>query len=186
MSGFDKNISRICIYDFDGTLVRTEEPETGKELWLNKFGFEWPHRGWWGRAESLDSRIYFKKNNIDSELGLTVNIFENPLIDKTINFYKNDIVRGDTINFLLTGRHLGIGWLVTQIVKEKGLDFNRFIYKTGHLDTGNFKLNVFDELLKQNEQINELVIYEDRLDHLELFNDWGDKQEIKVVIHHIN
>jgi hypothetical protein len=37
--------------------VDTELPESGKQIYLDKTGKEWPHIGWWGKAESLDIEI---------------------------------------------------------------------------------------------------------------------------------
>jgi hypothetical protein len=35
----------------------TELPESGKQIYLDKTGKEWPHIGW-GKAESLDIEIF--------------------------------------------------------------------------------------------------------------------------------
>jgi hypothetical protein len=35
--------------------VDTESPESGKQIYLDKTGKEWPH--YWGKAESLDIEI---------------------------------------------------------------------------------------------------------------------------------
>ena len=90
----DDTIKRIVIFDFDGTLIDTDTPESGKTLWEKEFGFEWPFKGWWGRAESLDSRIYFQKDNKlmpgVKEMGLKKNIFDNEPISKTLSAYKNN------------------------------------------------------------------------------------------------
>lgn len=185
IEGIHTNISRISIFDLDGTLLDTDTPESGKKVWLDTFGFEWPFKGWWGRPESLDSRIYFKKNNIDSKLGLSKNIFDNEPIKTTLSAYNKESSRPDTFNILLTGRHSGIGWLVTNILNDKGFKFDEYIYKTGNLDTADFKVGVFDKLIELNPNLIEINIWEDRNDHLPVFKEWGLKQKIEVNVHHI-
>ncbi len=186
----DDNIKRIAIFDFDGTLIDTDTPESGKTLWQNEFGFEWPFKGWWGRAESLDSRIYFEKNKdkLSPEVygkGISKNIFENNPILKALQAYREQSSRPDTLTILLTGRHSGVGDLVTGILDSKGLTFDDYIYKTGNLDTADFKVDVLNKLVIKNPRLQEIEIWEDRDDHLPIFQAWANNQHFKVLVHHI-
>ena len=186
----DDVIKRIAIFDFDGTLIDTDTPESGKPLWQDEFGFEWPFKGWWGRAESLDSRIYFEKNKdkLSPEVygkGISKNIFENNPILKTLQAYREQSSRSDTIVILLTGRHSGVGNLVTDILNSKGLKFDDYIYKTGNLDTADFKVEVLNKLVSKNPGLQEIEIFEDRNDHLPIFQAWANNQNFKVLVHHI-
>ena len=62
MESLDKSkITKIEIYDFDGTLVDTQLPDTGKPIWKEKTGEDWPYKGWWGRVESLDMDVFEQK-----------------------------------------------------------------------------------------------------------------------------
>lgn len=186
----DDVIKRIAIFDFDGTLIDTDTPESGKPLWGDEFGFEWPFKGWWGRPESLDSRIYFEKNKdkLSPEVygkGISKNIFENNPILKTLQAYREQSSRSDTIVILLTGRHSGVGNLVTDILNSKGLKFDDYIYKTGNLDTADFKVEVLNKLVSKNPGLQEIEIFEDRNDHLPIFQAWANNQNFKVLVHHI-
>lgn len=199
----DSTIKRIAIFDFDGTLIDTDTPESGKPLWLEEFGFEWPFKGWWGRPESLDSRIYFQKKaneltdtltkkGLDSykieeiiQKGLSRNIFDNNLITSTLSAYGEQSKRKDTMTILLTGRHSGVGELVTSILNKNQLTFNDYIYKSGNLDTAEFKIEVLDKLVNNNPSVQEIEIWEDRDDHLPVFQSWGNDQRIEVTVHHI-
>jgi hypothetical protein len=198
----DEKIKRIAIFDFDGTLIDTDTPESGKTLWQQEFGFEWPFKGWWGRPESLDSRIYFEKNGskliegLTKEFtadeiekiiqkGLNKNIFDNAPITRTLAAYKEQSNRQDTLSILLTGRHTGVGNLVTDILNSKGLKFDDYIYKTGNLDTADFKIDVLTKLVSNNPDLKEMEIWEDREDHLPIFQAWGEQQPFKVIVHHI-
>ncbi len=185
----DNNITRIAIFDFDGTLIDTDTPESGKALWQKEFGFEWPFKGWWGRPESLDSRIFFQKDPKlmpgVKEKGLSKNIFDNNPISKTLTAYKEQSSRPDTLTILLTGRHSGVGQLVTDILNDKGIKFDDYIYKTGNLDTADFKVEVLNKLVDKNPMVKEMEIWEDRVDHLPIFQAWADKQPFNVIVHHI-
>jgi hypothetical protein len=185
----DDKINRIAIFDFDGTLIDTDTPESGKTLWQKQFGFEWPFKGWWGRPESLDSRIYFQKDPKLTpglkEIGLKKNIFDNTPIPITLSAYKEQSSREDTLSILLTGRHSGVGQLVTDILNSKGIKFDDYIYKTGNLDTADFKIQVLNKLVSNNPNLIEMEIWEDRDDHLPIFQAWANKQSFKVIIHHI-
>lgn len=41
------------VFDFDGTLFETPDPEVGKPLYFSHYGQTWPHKGWVSRPESL-------------------------------------------------------------------------------------------------------------------------------------
>jgi len=183
----ETKIKRLSIFDFDGTLLDTYSSDKGKLLWKEKFGFDWVFKGWWGRAESLDSRIYFKKNPDAHINGLNENIFEAKPITKTTLAYNEEINKPDTKVILLTGRHLGIGDLVTKLVNEKGFEFHDYIYKTGNLETHEFKLEIFDKLIHQHPDLEEITIFEDRDEHVDIFNEWAwlHRFNLKINIHHI-
>ena len=51
-------MKRLAVYDFDGTLIDSPEPEVGKKQWEEKMGQPYPHVGWWGRRESLDTDVF--------------------------------------------------------------------------------------------------------------------------------
>ena len=51
-------MKRLAIYDFDGTLIDSPEPEVGKIQWEEKMGEPYPHKGWWGRKESLNTEVF--------------------------------------------------------------------------------------------------------------------------------
>lgn len=49
-------IATLHIFDFDQTLIRTPNPDEGKEAYLTATGTRWKG-GWWGRAESLSPPV---------------------------------------------------------------------------------------------------------------------------------
>ena len=50
----EKKTEELHVWDFDGTLVNTPVPDTGRAQYESETGLPWPHKGWWGRAESLE------------------------------------------------------------------------------------------------------------------------------------
>lgn len=198
----DKTIKRIAVFDFDGTLIDTDTPESGKTLWLNEFGFKWPFTGWWGRPESLDSRIYFENNGrkliedlikkltydeIEKIIhkGLNNNIFKNEPIISTLNAYREQSEIPNTLIVLLTGRHSGVGGLITKILDSKNLIFDDYIYKTGSKETHEFKIDVLNKLVSEYPNLEEINIWEDRDDHLPVFKSWANQQVFNANVYHI-
>jgi len=51
-------IKRLAVFDFDGTLIDSPEPEEGKVQWSEKTGMPYAYSGWWGRQESLDLDVF--------------------------------------------------------------------------------------------------------------------------------
>lgn len=184
----ETKIKRLSIFDLDGTFLDTYSSDKGKLLWKEEFGFDWPFKGWWGRPESLDSRIYFQKNpDKNTGIGLEKNIFDVNPITKTVLAYNEEITKPETKVILLTGRHLGVGKLVTKLLNEKGFEFHDYIYKTGNLDTHLFKVDTFDKLIEQYPDLEEITIWEDRDEHVDIFNEWAwlPRLDLKITIHHI-
>ena len=55
-------IKKLVCFDFDDTLCNTVKHDDGKVIWREKFGVEYPHRGWWSKPESLDMDIFRSPN----------------------------------------------------------------------------------------------------------------------------
>jgi hypothetical protein len=51
-------VKKLVSFDFDGTLIHTPTPESGKEHWEKTTGLSWQGRGWWGNAESLNTNVF--------------------------------------------------------------------------------------------------------------------------------
>lgn len=57
MKDFSK-IRSLYFFDFDATLIDSPIPEIGKIIWEEKTGNPYPHIGWWGKPESLDTTVF--------------------------------------------------------------------------------------------------------------------------------
>ena len=48
----------LAYFDFDGCLANTPHPGVGKPLWAEYHGTPYPHKGWWGKLESMDPNAF--------------------------------------------------------------------------------------------------------------------------------
>lgn len=164
----EKNkITKIAVFDFDGTLVDTPLPEAGKAIYEQKTGREWPHKGWWGRAESLDHEI-----------------FDMPLIEQTMVFYNEFFAKPDTLTVMMTGRMQQLSSFVEIILLKHGLMFDRYVYNRGGA-TIDSKIKSLNDLLLEFKNVNTITILEDRDEHIPVFKAWGACQQLSFEIVHI-
>jgi hypothetical protein len=61
--GTEDTITRIAVFDFDGTLSDTPMPDTGRIEYEKITGSPWPHKGWWGRPETLDMDVIYSRDD---------------------------------------------------------------------------------------------------------------------------
>ena len=162
----------LNIFDFDGTLVDTQTPENGKKIWEEKIGNKWPHIGWWGRKESLDNVI-----------------FEQPVIESTIEHYNKLSGDNNGLTIMLTGRRTKLSKEVEVILKSNNLCFEEYRYNYGG-DTLSNKIKQITEILTDKPGIIEVNMFEDRYEHIikfkEFFKGLIDNGDLtKVSIFHI-
>jgi hypothetical protein len=170
-------ITKLHVYDLDGTLINTPTPEYGRAKWEEAYGKPFPHTGWWSKMESLDTEI-----------------FEMNLLPEVKAFYDESYGQPDTMNIMLTGRRGGRKFndltnALMAILKSKGLEFDshHFNYMG---DTAVFKVSEMNSILTQHPDIEEVTMYDDRDLHIPIFQTWGDDlvssgKLTKFKIHHI-
>jgi FMN phosphatase YigB (HAD superfamily) len=149
--------TKLSVFDFDGTLINTPLPEAGRLIYFQKTGKEWPHKGWWSKRESLDTSV-FEMATIPSVIA----DYEHEKTDETIGLV------------LLTGRMEDLAALVKGILDEKGLSFHEYHYNTGG-PTEVAKIRTLDSLLTQYPDVEAIEVWEDRMEHLPIFEAWGKK-----------
>ena len=154
----------LVIFDFDSTLIDTPGKEEGMEIWKQKTGKDYPHKGWWARKESLDLDVFDIEPNPD-----------------VLDDYKKHLESGDTI-CLVTGRLIKIEDYVKLILDKYDLKFNGGIYcRDGGKDTADFKLKLFEKMIGTGDYHN-ITIYEDRFDHVKIFEEWARNLNIPFKI----
>ena len=162
-------VTKIYLIDFDGTIARTPEREEGVKIYKDKTGNDYPHKGWWGRNESLD-----------------MDMFDIEPIQSTVDVVKREYGKPNTKVFLLTGRVPKNSKSVEKILNSYGVKFDDFFYKTSH-DTLDFKLKKMSQLLVEYPDTQEVILMEDRQEHFAAFEKWGENNKnikfklIKVV-----
>lgn len=151
--------SRLVIYDFDGTLFHSPDAEKGKELYKDITGEPWPHRGWWGRLETLSPPLVPEMPGPEW------------YITKSVSSCKADLGDADATVVLMTGRPNQFRRRITEILDHAGLKMHGY-FLTGQPGTvGNstfeIKFNFIQGLLNPNYK--SIEIHEDRPDQILLF-----------------
>lgn len=133
-------MKRLAVFDFDGTLINSPEKEEGKAIWLEKTGQKYPHIGWWGRKESLNTDIF--------------NIEPFPSVLNQFNQEKNT---PDTNVIILTSRMEKLRPEVENVLNLNNIVADDVILKKGNYDKGDVILNI----VKYNPDLKEINIYDD-------------------------
>ena len=136
----------LNVFDFDGTLMDSPLPETGKEKYKELTGKDWPHKGWWGQIDSLEP-------------------FEVMPIEGTKDLYNQYSVIPNSINVLMTNRLAKF----EPVVKDKlrGLYvFDYYDFKNDNRE----KPDRIREILKNNPSIDTINIFDDMDEQIERFN----------------
>lgn len=155
---------KLVIMDFDGTLIDTQTPEEGKGIWKEKTGNDWPHKGWWGRKESLD-----------------MDVFEHPPIPRVKAEYDKDSGKEENLMVMLTGRRRKLSAEVEKIIHANDMCFHKYLYNYGS-DTLSNKIEQVGKLLDEFEGIEFVAMFEDRDEHIphfkQMLEEYVDKKRI--------
>lgn len=153
-----KNIRKLSIFDFDGTLISTPMPDMGRIIYKQKTGNVWPYEGWWGHASSLDMDIFDMQTNKD-----------------VIDDYKIDRDNPANIIVMLTGRLVKLDKEVKAILDYNGLVFDEYHYNNGG-STEVSKKRTMEALLEKYPEVEEIQLWDDRLEFVPIFEEWGKNQ----------
>lgn len=160
--------TKLYVFDFDDTLIRTPLPEKGRVIWQQFHGFPFPSKseeeveqnrkitGWWGRKESLDMET-----------------FDMSMVPEVKSAYDNIKNNPDVMKIMLTGRRGKLSNEVRAILDSKGLDFDMYLYNNKS-DTLSAKIDYLNDILSSNPSIVDVVLHDDRDEHIATFQAWGD------------
>lgn len=170
-----EKITKVALYDFDGTFIKTMGPIEGKKIWKDKTGTDYPHRGWWGKRETLD-----------------IDIFENEPYEDIVNEYNKSIAEPNTYVVLCTGRISPMKREVNAILDKYGFEFDdvilngdkRFVVRGKGADNNTlaYKIRVLASFITELPNLEEIELWDDRLEHNATFQQWADAQNIKVKV----
>jgi hypothetical protein len=154
-------ITRLAFYDMDGTLIDTPMPDIGRITWREKKGEDYPHVGWWGRAESLDT-----------------NVFDIKPFPAVLHQLNNDKARPDTRTILLTNRTEKLRSAVMKVLQKNHIYLDEYNLKTSGLD----KDDRIERYLDKFPNVKEISFYDDREKEIELITRLKDKIGDNIII----
>jgi hypothetical protein len=150
------DVSKLIIYDFDGTLFNSPDSETGKDLYKDVTGEPWPHRGWWGRLETLSPPLVPEMPGPEW------------YITKSVESCKNDLSDPEATVVLMTGRPNQFRRRITQILDHAGLKMDGYFLtgQPGTVGSSTFEIKFNFILGLLNPNYKTLEIHEDRPDQI--------------------
>lgn len=171
-------------FDFDDTLCHTMLPNPGEQIWQQKTGTKWPHRGWWSKPESLDLEIFDTPKNewVYLEYLEAAKNPESLRILATGRLQKVDGMR-ENIEKILNSHNFSFDevWVIDSDDEKQNGNGSKGIYLNWGGDTFQFKTTLFSKLIDIT-QCDEFIMYDDREEHLPRFEDWAKNQQIPIKI----
>ena len=140
----------VHFFDFDGTIMHSPLPEDGTVVYKQKTGRDYPHKGWWGRPESLDMDIH----DI------------NP-INTVETIYRKVISSPHDHAVLLTNRQEKLGVLVKKVLDKHNMPFEHYSYKNNNDEKGD---RIFRIMTQFYPGIKNIVFYDDDQRHIDNAN----------------
>lgn len=151
--------TKLYIFDFDGTIMNTPLPDTGKLEYERITGEKYPHQGWWGRLESLHH-------------GFDIQPF--PTVVEEYNRVKSD---PDGLVVLMTNRMYKHIPRVKEILNQHNLSFDVYSFK---LD-GTLKPGRIRKLLEEYTDVSYIEVWDDMEDQIGLLNQMKDEMTDKQI-----
>ncbi len=155
-----EHIKKIVVFDWDNTLCKSPENTTeNREIWESVTGRKWPHKGngWWSKDETLDYNVFDIRLNDDVKKAVLESIEDN-----------------ETYTVLLTGRMPKFSSKIKEIARINGIPYMDAYYFNDSHDTLSFKLRIMEELKNMFPSASIFVMWEDRLEHIPHFEEWGN------------
>lgn len=153
-------ITKLAVFDFDATLMDTPMPDEGKIIWKEKTGEEYPHVGWWGRKESLDTTVF------------DINPF--PSVENALKDAYND---PDTHTVILTSRLEKLRPEVEKILNQHNIDVDEILLKK----TNQEKNERVEEILSRFDSIDTVNLYDDREKEFNAYRKLKEKFSDKTI-----
>ena len=153
-------ITKLCVFDFDGTLFKSPEKPDGEG------------NSWWLFAKSLDEPA--APHVPGKEYGY----------NKTVNEALKSINDPSTYCIILTGRsERFLDKRINELLLQRNLLFDEVGLNDSGEESENFKIARINEILKSLPKIQKLEMWEDQKDLADKYSEeYGDKP-FKFVIH---
>ena len=151
-------ITRLAFYDFDHTLFNSPHPEEGKLIWKEKTGEDWPHKGWWYQADSLNPEV-----------------FDLVPYSNVVNDVNKDNADPNTYTVLLTGRMVNMLDDIKNILDSHGIHFDDYNLAKKPEESKVERIKVY---LGNFPAVNDVIVYDDRDKELIKFKEFKDRLRI--------
>lgn len=172
----------IHMYDFDGTLFDTPLPNSGMQIYENRKEVSFPfENSWWSTKESLDMEVF--------------DIAPGPAYE---DFYKSVEINNDTsspvLTMMMTGRNVAIKDAVLDILRVHEMEPHLAIFKPDYFPASTlaYKIEALYVLVNKFPNLEEIIIWEDRLQHAEAFRNLGlhsyrngQCSAVKLTVHYV-
>jgi hypothetical protein len=173
----------IHIYDFDGTLFDTPLPHSGIQIYERRKGVSFPfENAWWSTKESLDMEVF--------------DISPGPAYE---DFYKSVEINNETsspvLTMMITGRNVAIKDAVLDVLRVHEMEPHLAIFKPDYFPASTlaYKIEALYILVSKFPNLEEIIMWEDRLQHAEAFRNLGlyscrDDQcsAVKLTVHYVS
>lgn len=157
---------KISFWDFDSTLIDSPLPDPGKQIWAEKMGKPYPHKGWWGRNESLD-----------------LNVFDIQTHPEIISRYEKDLEDPDTTVVLLTNRIPQNADAIKKVLAKHSITFDAYSFKKDHKGKGE---RIWDILHTQFPDCKFFEFYDDDLKNLRSAMEMFDgESDYEYILYHV-
>lgn len=137
----NERIKKLYAFDFDGTLCDSPMPDDGKRVWKEMTGVEYPYKGWWGRAESLD-----------------LNVFDIKMFDNVLNILNNANTDSDSYVIILTSRMEKLRPQLQAILDANNIHVDKLDMKKSEKTKGEKIL----DYVREFPSLTEINVYDDR------------------------
>jgi len=145
------DIIKLSVWDLDGTLMQTPLPKHGMLEWFEKTGNVYPHKGWWGRKESLNLDVFDIKTN--------------KLVEEA---FREDHLNPNVFTVLLTNRQEKLYPEVMSLLRKHNIIFDYYLLKYGAAEKGERLISI----LNQFPNLQEIELWDDNIEHILNVQDW--------------
>jgi len=161
------HIKKIVFIDHDGSLMNVPMPDTGRILWKEKTGTEYPHKGWWGQPDSLNT-----------------NVFDIEPFQSVENILKKENANPSSYTVLLTNRIPKFESIIKNLLNSMGLHFDLYSFKSDNRD----KKERILEISSKFPSLEEIKVFDDQNDQIEILKTlkYDVDETIKVEVYQAN
>lgn len=137
----------VYFFDFDGTLMNSPLPDTGKDYWSKIKGTKYPHKGWWSKKESLD-----------------MNVFDIQPKAQVETIYREVMTNSQDHAVLLTNRQYFLADQIEAVLEKHNIKFEIYSYKQDSDEKGDRILRI---MKTHYPGVKNIVFLDDDQKHLD-------------------